>query len=1092
MKIGPSTRSFGWQRSLLSFLYSNIVLLAFPVNVAAQSTSVIEGRVTDQQGLAVEGAAVAVRDMATAIDRGTVTNASGDYRVVGLAAGIYTIAAFKKGFAPETLASLEVTVNRVIVLNVTLPVQGQVEKVEIVGVAPLLEVNTSASGATILPAQIEQMPINGRNYLDLLQLVPGIAINRQQDASLDGAVPILGERGGNTVFLIDGMPNRDEVSGGAAAQFNQDSILEFQVVTSSYNAEFGHGSGGVINVVSKNGTNDWHGAASLFHRNYELDSSDSAHVLNGRVPFLLRWDPSTQLGGPILKDKIFFFASAERILESRQLNFQFPAATPPVLVKFETPFNLHSETFDTRVRAKLDEQFGHHHLSQQMNLTNTHVTDFLPLLKALNLPSTRNNLDGRRLMLGFTDVAALGDQSNPFLVAIYGQHRRERSVARPSHPQAGTASTLDNLFSSINTGRLFGDQGQVQFGPGHSPLLLDQQYTSFGVNSTKQLGRHIVKFGWDFQHTGVDGTEANNLFNQLFATSADLGTFGPVDAGTYFLNQQGGLKTQDNAIRLRNFYNGAFVQDDWKILKNLTLNLGVRLDYDSKFPNSGNFSPRLGVAWLITSKTVFTASWGIFYDQFRLGLARDVPGFGGANLVTQTFLSFPRLFYGNPSTLSILFATLGLPVPCASSNLTDAQIAARGLTCAARSANGSNKPLYGIDHLNMVTAPGHAPVPANAAVNMQNVQSLTGLTPQQFADAASAAVGAAPGLFSYDPFGNLAVGGSAFPTNAVPISIDPGFKTPYNKGIHAGLQHELNSNAVMQLDYYHKKIDCILGIRDTNLAFAARIPGHGGQLVPGTGKQLIFGYGPWYQGTYDAITLGFRKRVSNRFSLEANYTWTHETDNALNSNLITDLQTGLGAGFASSNGPTDSFVGKTTFVTDPATGQTNAIAGFNASNGNPVPRAGIFYDGPDLDEGPSDLALNHTFLAHGVLQLPWKTSFTSIFRAQSGFHYSAAFATAPPDVDGDNHFNGVDFTKGRNHFMAPWLVNMDVRFAKRFDLGERTRLQIYLEFFNLFNRANPAAVNGVPPGSNSTAPQFGQVLQVLPGREGQAGIKVEF
>src|SRR6267154_2019027 len=526
MKIGPSTKSFGRQRFLLSFLYSNIIFLAVAANLAAQTTSVVEGRVTDQQGLAIEGVVVRARNFAAAIDRGTLTDASGEYRIAGLAAGVYAITASKVGFAPETVASLEITVNRAIALNVTLRVEGQIQKVEIGGVAPLLEVDTSSSGATIVPAQIEQMPINGRNYLDLLQLVPGIAINRQQDASLDGAAPILGERGGNAVFLIDGMPNRDEVNGGAAAQFNQDSILEFQVVTSGYKAEFGHGSGGVINVVSKNGTNDWHGGASFFHRNYKLDSSDSAKVLNGRVPFLLRWDPSAQLGGPILKDKIFFFGSAERILESRQLNFQFPAATPPILVQFESPFNLHSQTFDTRVRAKLDEQYGHHRLSQQMNLTNTHVTDFLPLLQARNLPSTRNNLDARRLMLGFNDVATIGNQSNPFLISVYGQYRRERSVTRPSHPQAGTASTLDNLFSSINT--------------------------------------------------RVDGTEANNLLNQLFATSADLGTFGPVDAGMYFLNQQGGLKPEDNAIRLRNGYNGTFVQDDWKILRNVTLNLGVR------------------------------------------------------------------------------------------------------------------------------------------------------------------------------------------------------------------------------------------------------------------------------------------------------------------------------------------------------------------------------------------------------------------------------------------------------------------------------------------------------------------------------------
>jgi len=1006
---------------------------------------------------------------------------------------VYTITVSKAGFVPEMFGSMEVTMNRTITINMVLRVGGDFEKVEVAAVAPLLEATNSSSGITIVPAQIEQMPINGRNYLDLLQLVPGVAINRRQDPTLDSATPILGERGGNAVYLIDGMPNRDEVNGGAAAPFNQESILEFQVVTGGYNAEFGHGSGGIINVVSKSGTNDWHGGVSFFHRNYKLDSSDSSQVLNGSVPFLLRWDPSVVLGGPLSKDKVFFYGSAERILESRQLNFQFPQATPPILVQLEEPFNLHSMIHDTRSHIKLDEQLGHHRLSQQMNLTNTHVTDFLPLLKALSLPSTRNNLDSHHLMLGFNDVAMLGNQSNPFIVTVYGQYRGEPSATQPSHPLAGTASTLANLFSSVNTGQLFGDQGQVQFGSGHTLLALKQQYGSVGANSTKQIGRHIWKAGWDFQHTRVDGTEADNLLNQLFATTADLGTFGSVGAGVYFLNQQGGLRPQNNLIRLRNNYNGIFGQDDWRVSRKVTLNVGLRWDYDNQFPNRANVSPRLGLAWLVTPKTVVRASWGLFYDHFRLGLARDIPGFGGANLVTQTFLSFPRLFYGNPSTLTILFATIGLPVPCASSDLTDAQIAAMGLTCSAQFPNGTKKPLYGIDHLNSVVAPGHAPIPPNAVVNIQNAQSLTGFTPQQFADSASAAVGVAAGLFSYDPFGNLTISGSAFPTNGIPISVDSWFATPYTSGVHAGVQRELSSNTVLQFDYYHKNIDHILGVRDTNLAFEARIPGHSGELVPGTGARLIFGYGPWYHGTYDAFTIGYRKRMSKRFTLEANYTWTREIDNALNSSLVSDLQTGLGAGFASSNGPTDSFVGTTTLVADPKTGKTNANGPFTASNGNPVPKAGITYNGPELDKGPSDLALKHTFLAHGLVELPWKMSFSSIFRAQSGFPYSAVFAANPPDVDGDNHFNGVDFTKGRNHFTAAPFVNADIRLAKRWDFGERVKLQAYLEYFNLLNRANPAAVNGIPPtGSNSNAPRFGQVLQVLPGREGQVGLRIEF
>ena len=185
-------------------------------------------------------------------------------------------------------------------------------------------------------------------------------------------------------------------------------------------------------------------------------------------------------------------------------------------------------------------------------------------------------------------------------------------------------------------------------------------------------------------------------------------------------------------------------------------------------------------------------------------------------------------------------------------------------------------------------------------------------------------------------------------------------------------------------------------------------------------------------------------------------------------------------------------------MTDSVTGQTNQNGGFIASNGNPVPPAGIFYNGANLDKGPSSLAVNHAFLAHGIVDLPWKFNFSSIFRAQSGFHYSAGFFNQSIDVDGDNQFNGVDFFQAcnkpgwvggcRNHFTAGPNVNLDVRIAKRFDIGERLKVNLYFEMFNIFNRANPAAVQS---SVNQSTP-FGTPLQVLPGREGQVGIRIAF
>lgn len=271
-------------------------------NAAAQTTSTIAGTVTDKQGLAVSGAQVKVEGKNVVADRTTTTDASGEYNIPALPAGVYDVTVTKTGFRSGYYKGLDVALNHVLRVNVTLEVGMATEQVEVSAQIPLLDTQTSTQSTTITPQQIVDMPINGRNYLDLMQLVPGVAINRQADAGSDNATNVLGERGGNTNFLIDGQPNRNEVSGGASSQFNQETIAEFEVITTGYKAEFGHASGGVVNVITKSGTNDLHGVASAFHRNNAFDSSD---IPNTDVPYLLRWDYSLAAGGKIIPDKMF-------------------------------------------------------------------------------------------------------------------------------------------------------------------------------------------------------------------------------------------------------------------------------------------------------------------------------------------------------------------------------------------------------------------------------------------------------------------------------------------------------------------------------------------------------------------------------------------------------------------------------------------------------------------------------------------------------------------------------------------------------------------------------------------------------------------
>lgn len=1055
---GNWIRHANWSLALL-------LLVLFPLSAFAQTTiSTIEGTIRDAQGSVVAGAQVVVKSAALGIERTATSDANGFYRVTALPAGNYSLSISHTGFAARTFDDIELTVNRTLTLDIPLEVGAVTEQVDVVENAQLLNPTTAATGSTITPQQIREMPTNGRNYLDLMQLVPGVVINRQANVGSDNATPVLGERSGNNNFLIDGQPNKDTVTGGAASQFNQETIAEFQVLTAGFRAEFGQASGAIVNVITKSGGNDLHGLASIFFRNNVFDTSNSLDANEDDAPFLQRWDYSLALGGPIVKDKVFFFGSAERIRENRQLNFLFPPGTPQIARDFETQFDNPSRIFDTRGFFKFDEQLGRHSLSQSVSYTNGNVREFLPLSNATDLPSRRNDTGARHLLLAFSDTVLLGDQSNPWVLTLRGGYRGDTSETRPAHPEAGVGTSF-NMFSSFNTNSLFGDLGNFGFGNPVTRTALDQKYTSASASLTKLFGDHNVKFGWNFLRTRADGVESQTLQLQLFATVPDFINFGPINSGFFTVTTGGGLTPQANEIHLRNNYNALFFQDDWKFYPNLTLNLGLRWDYDSEFVTKENFSPRVGFAWAATPKTVVRGHFGIFYDQFRLGLVRDVPAFGGADRrVVQPF-SYPRGFFGVPTLApAAINASLFPGGLCVSPNLTDAQIAAGNVACPF-----SPGLFIGVDRLNRVVAPGHAFIPANAVINISNIQSLSGLTPDQYLAQAAASVGKAPGFFFWGPFGALSH--VAIPAQLFPTDIDRTFQTPFTSSLSIGVQQEIK-NVLIEVDYYHRTMKNLLGVREANISFASRASSR--QFLPPFTAGPIQTFGPWYEGTYDGLVVSFTRRFARRFTLSGNYAFANETDNVLG---ITTL-------------PSDSFVGIAPVVTETGTGRTNANSSFVRANGRFVAQAGTYVNGPDLDKGPSDLSVDHTFQLNGLVELPWQLQVSGIFRAQSGFHFSRA-ALALEDPDGDGTFNTIDHGAGagRNAFTAPPFVNLDLRIAKRFNITERIKLQALFEFFNVFNRQNPAAIENRQNLVNSP---FGSLRQVLPGREGQVGLRLEF
>lgn len=1063
--------------SLIGLFVTLFMLHLLSAGVTAQTTtSTIEGTVKDPRGSVVAGAQMKASSASLAIERTTSTDENGFYRITALPAGTYTLTASGAGFANSNVGSVELTINRTLTLDVQLEVGKVQEQVSVTADAQLIDSTSSATGTTVTPRQITEYPVNGRNYLDLLQLVPGVAINRQ--SSGDNANPVLGERSGNNNFFIDGQPNKDTVNGGPAAQFNQESIAEFQVLTTGFKAEFGQASGAIVNVITKSGGNAFHGVGSLFHRNEAFDSVNSLDPAVRDPLHLRRFDYSLVGGGPILKDRIFFFGSSERITEDRAIDFKYPdlgtsagaASILQLLRNQENPLDVPQRSRATRNFFKLNEQFGRHQLVQEVNYTNEYARG-----SGSGLPSTRTSTSGRHLLLGFGDTMLLGDQGNPWIVTLRGSYRGDPSDSRPAHPEF-TGTTLLNAFPTQQicppTCGFFSTLPGISFGNSSTPSNLDQKYTSLAANVNRVFGDHDLKFGWQFLRTKVDGLDSQVLTNQLFATIDDYLNLGPVNSGIFLLLVAGGATPEANQIHLRNNYNGLYVQDDWKIRKNLTVNLGLRWDHDSEFDAQKNFSPRLGVAWSITPKTVIRSHFGVFYDQFRLGLVEQIPGFGGSDRRVVQSLYFPRGFYGSPSLISSLAFAVGLPGPCISNRLTDAQIA--GPPVVGCPFGG---PMVGVDRLNRVVAPGHAFIPANTIINVNNVQSLTGLTPAQYLTQAAAAIGQPAGYFEWGQFGVL--NNPIIPAQDLPTTADGTFRTPHTLGFSVGVQREITKDIVFEANYFHRQMRNLLGVRLSNLAFRSRVAGIGRSFDPPNTTGEIRTFGPFFKGKYDALVVSLNKRLSKRYLLGANYTFAKATDNSLG--IFTT--------------PTDNFIGIAPVVTEPCpasnptcTRQTNANGSFTSRNGNFVAAAGTFVNGPNLDKGKSSLALDHIFQVNGLVDLPWQFQISGIVRAQSGFHFSR-FDALNRDPDGNGNFNGIDFTAGRNAFNAPPFVNVDLRFSKRFNIRERVKAEILFEFFNLLNRQNPASVQN---RENIATQPFGSITQVLPGREGQVGFRISF
>jgi len=697
-------------------------------SLSAQTQGSVSGRVLDQSGDPISGARVSATSLAQAGSPRTATSgADGHYLLSPLPPGRYRLSAEAAGFERAARSPVVVGVHQDVTFDwklAPLTVKSQIRVSAAGGEA--IRVGRSDLGQRVPNRAIEELPLNGRNFQDLVTLVPGVKPNPGGVAS--EPFSIFGERAAATSFLVNGAENNDPINGGPLDRYPQDSIAEFEVLTSSYDAEFGRAQGGIINVVTRSGTNHLEGKAFFFRRD---DALDSSNVPGRPVPKLERNQWGASLGGPLVRDKLFFFAAGEALDEHRGRNLDSSAVPAWVLSGLATRSGEENLNAGPSHRGrngigKIDWQpQANHHLFVSANLTNSDLAGVIPsgIAGALVLPSGSQETRDRDRSVELADTWLLGPNAYVDSIAQWtgaehdlNPHLDHRAEAVLLLLPTGFIQTSDPLAG--RTTRKIGE--------------LEARQTMSWFRSGPD-GDHQFKVGYDLLHTTVSGADqvtndveyspdfldpnASAKMRELFQRFG----FEQAAARFFFLSTQPDGKL---TLDLKNTQVGLFGQDSWQPTEDLTLNLGLRYDWASLFgKDRNNFAPRLGAAWDLGGqhRTIVHAAAGLFYDRNALAAAAGVPEKGGIFTRNLFDVALPRLGFTYPGSLIDLVITSGFPT-AGGGRTPPENPTYSGFAAALRADPLALYKLLGI----AVSDPSTPPV-----VTADNIQQLSGLTPDQ-------------------------------------------------------------------------------------------------------------------------------------------------------------------------------------------------------------------------------------------------------------------------------------------------------------------------------------------------------------------------
>ena len=591
---------------------------------AQQTTGTITGRVLDEQKASVPGATVTAKNESTGFSRNELSDSEGVYRITGLPVGSYVLSIDLSGFQAQT-RTVQVSVSETITADFDMRVARVAENVTVTAETPLVDTTSSAVGGLVDTRRVENLPLNGRQFANLAVTIPGVGLGFHADPtkSTQYSPQINGGNGRNVNYQIDGGDNNDDTVGGLLQLFPLEAIQEFNFLTSRYKAEYGRSNGGVMNIVTKSGTNDYRGSFFELFRDKAMNAKTETERRDDRDKQDYRRNQfGGSVGGPILRDRAHFFAAVERTNQDTTQSVSTQGLFPAKDGVFATPYRetlfTGKATSNLTPAQYLSVRYGRNQNSQPYGATPRATQD--------NWGDSKNKFNS----INFNHNASLsGSKLNEFVFqyADFDNHISALSeVPFESFPNSVTTGQNANTPQSTA-------QKKYQFRD-------DFSWHAAGMGG---LG-HDFKAGVNFINeprlfitfnTGKGVIQYNHLNNDVN---------GPISNVT--------LNDGDSAANIPLKQYGMYFQDDWRVSDRVTLNLGLRYDFvkglqfdQSQNPNyqlaqqfgaAGRFAnvvgyenfgksakddmdnvqPRVGVAWDLrgNAKDIIRAGWGIYTD----------------------------------------------------------------------------------------------------------------------------------------------------------------------------------------------------------------------------------------------------------------------------------------------------------------------------------------------------------------------------------------------------------------------------------------------------------------------------------------------